>query len=1017
MTPHPNVESFRWFLEDWLPQRLGEVVNLLDYEVVEAGDGARTVRLTIGCNAHAETVEFPDLPAPSAEGVFTVAGRERVVALTADRADLEQARIRGVGEQLRDEIEPRLVALPDRADSNAEMAAAWLPVDRWINDFLLHSPTSQPIEDTNWLAHQTHLRRLYLPENDAAFHPSHLGRVCPIETPEGPNIGRVLYLALGAEVREGRIVIVDDAPQRRLGLGASFVPLLEHNDIIRQLMGCNRMRQWLPLGEREPALVRTGAEPNEAWCGRNLLTAFIFWRGMNHEDGIVLSESAAAKLASPERLDLGDKLSNRHGTKGTVGAVLPDEEMPHTPDGRAVELLFDMGRLHTRGNFGQIREAVLGNLAHAQGTPVICPPFQSPPSSALRAMLRAAGLPEDGQTQLTAGRDGAPLDQPSTVGYVYWGKTSHRAAEKLTAWPCSPLRLGEGPGVRQSAQRQGELESWALQTCGAHENLIENLHTRSLDRPSVDELPAKMAAGPVAQSPPPSALFEEAARLLRIGGIRAVFTGTSVEFGFAEPGPDDVPLATSVPHPWLPNRELTHVGLPAGDRSGYAHLLQANERARRSLSGDTPESIRRNACEDIATQVRTVLEGLDLNHELRLGNRVAFSARAVVTPGHDLQLGEIGLPEPMAWALFGPLVAREIGEEKAGARGPDAEAALQRAMANRVVLANRAPTLQPTNVTAFCPVLRDGPSIRLHPLCCRLFNADFDGDQMAVLLPVTEAAQDEAREKLSLEGHLRLDPGGVLACLMPVHSHLFGLAWAARNDARRPGLLARWPQGLPEAPRDLTADWLLDALRARLQTGGASALLETLQALLELGVELATRSGASLHPFVGESLHLPPAPDHHWPSSWYWYSEAVESAISCQVDPESPDLGPQLLLVQSGARGNLSHLRRLTGPCGLMGASPWGGPVVTSGLREGLTAEEYFDCVPRTRASLSAAHGDVMAWTGELRKQLWPKGDTVLARALRARDPGPVLAQAALNHESDPLTDPGVRLWMGMRPE
>jgi hypothetical protein len=57
-----------------------------------------------------------------------------------------------------------------------------------------------------------------------------------------------------------------------------------------------------------------------------------------------------------------------------------------------------------------------------------------------------------------------------------------------------------------------------------------------------------------------------------------------------------------------------------------------------------------------------------------------------------------------------------------------------------------------------------------------------------------------------------------------------------------------------------------------------------------------------------------------------------------------------------------------------------------------------------------------MAWTFELRKQLWPKSDTVLARALRARDPGPVFAQAALKGETDPLTDPGVRLWMGMRP-
>ncbi len=553
MTPHPNVESFRRFIEDWLPQRLGEVVNLLDYQAT--CDSACTIRLTVKCNGHEEAVTFAEVPAPGPEGTFTVGGVERVVALTADRANLEHAAIKCVGEQLRDEMEPRLVALPDMADCTAEMVAAWLPLDRWITDFLLHAPTSQPVDGTNWLARQAHLRRLYLPEDDTAFHRSHLGRVCPIETPEGPNIGRVLYLAVGAEVREGRIVTVDEAPARKLGPGASMVPLLEHNDIPRQLMGCNMMRQWLPLAEREPALVQSGNEPpgGEAWCGRSLLTAFIFWRGMNHEDGIVLSESAARKLASPEPLEIGDKLSNRHGTKGTIGAILPDSEMPHTPDGRPVELLFDLCGLHTRANFGQIREAVLGNIAHARGKPVVCPPFGSPSSNELKAMLREAGLPDDGQMRLSAGADGAALDQPSTVGYVYWGKTLHRAAEKLHAMPGSPVPLGGGPVVRESAQRQGELENWALQTCAAYENLIEDIHTRSLDRSGVDGLAAQIAAGPVEQAPPPSALFEKARRLLRTAGIEATFTGRAVEFRFAEPGADAVPLLIE-PRAWKPWR-------------------------------------------------------------------------------------------------------------------------------------------------------------------------------------------------------------------------------------------------------------------------------------------------------------------------------------------------------------------------------------------------------------------------------------------------------------------------------
>jgi hypothetical protein len=622
-------------------------------------------------------------------------------------------------------------------------------------------------------------------------------------------------------------------------------------------------------------------------------------------------------------------------------------------------------------------------------------------------MLREIGLPEDGQMQLADGEGGAPLQQPSTVGYVYWGKTFHRAAEKIH-WA-----TGE-PSGSGNPQRQGELENSALQTREAYENLIESIHTRSMERDGVRGLPSELAAGPVGQIPPPSALFVKVQRLLRAAGIEAAFDGRAMQFSFAEPGPEDIALAIPLPHPWRPEHTLTHVGPSAGKR--YERLLRVNERAAGVLGGTVPDSIRENARQDLETHLRELLEGLDLNYELRMGNQVLFSARSVITPGYDLKLGEVGLPEPMAWALFGPFVERAVGPDQTRDRTPEAREALLEAMAERVVLLNRAPTLQVTNITAFRPVLREGLTIRLHPLCCRLFNADFDGDQMAVLLPVTDAAQAEAKAKLTLEGHLALDPGGVLVCLAPTHTHLYGLAWAALSDNRRHGLLAQWPSCLPEPPRDLTSGWLVNALNGALQAHGTATLLETLQALLELGTELATRSGASLHPFIGEGLDLPEAPDHGWPGGWYWYSEGVNSAILSQADLESPNLGPQALLVRSGARGNVGHLRQLIGPRGLVGSSPWGGPVVRSGLRDGLTAQEYFACVPRTRASLGAAHGDVMAWTFELRKQLWPKSDTVLARALRARDPGPVFAQAALKGETDPLTDPGVRLWMGMRP-
>ena len=1007
---HTNVSSFDSLVREWLPGKLGGLVDLLEYTVEDSGEDCLTIRLRVADRNGGVEVTYPDIPAPRADGIFVVKGQERVVVMAADRVDLERATIKCVGEQIRDEVEPRLTAPPDLPEYTAELLRAWLPLDRWIVDFLIHSPTSQPIDNCNWLARQTHLRRLRLPDDDSQWHSSHIGRVCPLETPEGPNVGRILHLATGAEVRDGRIVPADDSPVGRLGLSASMVPLIEHNDLPRQLMGCNMMRQWLDLGEREPALVRSGNEPDEAWYGRSFLTAYLFWKGMNYEDGIVVSESAAAKLASPDPLDVGDKLSNRHGTKGTVGAILPDSEMPRLPDGRPAELVFDLCGLHTRCNFGQIREAVLGNTAHTQGEPIVCPPYEAPTSEQVREMLREAGLPEDGQFQLSDPATGEALAMRSTVGYVYWGKTHHRAAEKVKGWV-------DGPPQVVGGMRQGEMENWALQTCGAIENILENVNTRSIDRAGVEELPKEIASGEVGQAPAPSALFHKLSRLLRTMGIEAHFEGEQVRFGLADPSSEDVALTVPVPHPWLPEGELTHIGPRAGNKGAYDRLMEANRRAARSLNGSAPETLRRSVQADLGAALGELVEQLDLGFEVRLGSRVEFSSRAVLTPGYDLQLGEVGLPEVMAWSLFFPFVAREVGNERARERGPEAREALDRAMAARVVLMNRAPTLQPTNVTAFRPVLRSGPTIKVHPLCCRLFNADFDGDQAAILLPVTPEAQAEAREKLTLEGHLKLDPGGVLACLTPSHSYLYGLAWAARSDDRRGELLERWPGGVPEPPRDLTWGWLVDAMRHLLEGSGVEAVLGVLQALVELGCELATRTGGSLHPFFGESLSLPPGPGHWWPGGWYWHSEGVDSAIMAQGDPESPDLGPQLLLVRTGARGNVGHLRQLIGPRGLVGSSPWGGPVVASGLRDGVTPAEHMACVPRVRAALQGVNRDVMSWTWDLRREVWPKSDTVLARAIRARRPGEVLAQAAADGEVDPLTDPSVRLWMGLRPE
>ena len=103
----------------------------------------------------------------------------------------------------------------------------------------------------------------------------------------------------------------------------------------------------------------------------------------------MISESCAARLNFPYAVEPGDKISNRHGTKGVISRILPDDEMPHLADGTPVELVFSFGALHGRMNFGQIREAVMGRIAQTEGEIAIVPPFQAPNADQLRERLRA----------------------------------------------------------------------------------------------------------------------------------------------------------------------------------------------------------------------------------------------------------------------------------------------------------------------------------------------------------------------------------------------------------------------------------------------------------------------------------------------------------------------------------------------------------------------------------------------------------------------------------------------------
>jgi DNA-directed RNA polymerase subunit beta' len=180
-----------------------------------------------------------------------------------------------------------------------------------------------------------------------------------------------------------------------------------------------------------------------------------------------------------------------------------------------------------------------------------------------------------------------------------------------------------------------------------------------------------------------------------------------------------------------------------------------------------------------------------------LGKRVDYSGRSVIVVGPHLKLGECGLPKHMALELFKPFVIHKIIERELAhnIRGAsrlieeatsDIWAILEEVIKGKFVLLNRAPTLHRLGIQAFQPLLIEGNAIQLHPLVCAAFNADFDGDQMAVHVPLTEEAQKEAREIIAATKNI-LKPGSGEAIAVPTQDMVLGCYWLTNIDKKGKG--------------------------------------------------------------------------------------------------------------------------------------------------------------------------------------------------------------------------------------
>ena len=211
----------------------------------------------------------------------------------------------------------------------------------------------------------------------------------------------------------------------------------------------------------------------------------VFTRENSDELAPGVTKSVRVSIAQKRKISVGDKMAGRHGNKGVVSRVLPEEDMPFLPDGTPLDIVLNPLGVPSRMNIGQVLEVHLGYAARALGWKVATPVFDGANEKDIRETLKLAGLREDGKTVLYDGRTGEPFDNLVTVGYPYYLKLHHLVDDKIHARSTGPYALVTqqplGGKAQFGGQRFGEMEVWALEAYGAAYTLQEILTVKSDD--------------------------------------------------------------------------------------------------------------------------------------------------------------------------------------------------------------------------------------------------------------------------------------------------------------------------------------------------------------------------------------------------------------------------------------------------------------------------------------------------------------------------------------------------------
>ena len=273
-------------------------------------------------------------------------------------------------------------------------------------------------------------------------------------------------IRIGAEVRPGDILVGKVTPKGETELTAE-------ERLLRAI-----------FGEKAREVRDTSLRVPHGESG-TIVDVKVFTRENSDELGPGVNQVIRCYIAQKRKISVGDKMSGRHGNKGVISRILPEEDMPFLPDGTPVDIVLNPLGVPSRMNLGQVLEVHLGMAAKALGWKVATPVFDGAADTEIEDLLEEAGLSRDGKTVVYDGRTGQPFDHPITVGVMYMLKLHHLVDDKIHARSTGPYSLVTqqplGGKAQFGGQRFGEMEVWALEAYGAAYTLQEMLTVKSDD--------------------------------------------------------------------------------------------------------------------------------------------------------------------------------------------------------------------------------------------------------------------------------------------------------------------------------------------------------------------------------------------------------------------------------------------------------------------------------------------------------------------------------------------------------